>query len=549
MKLLVRALCLIGSLALIAVLVAVPALAGVHPSVTAMSTHRGEYWGGTRVTVWGHNFSHVKKVMFGAERGYGVHVVSPSKLTVYSPDHRYGTTHVRVVTSYGWSAKTAANKYTFARPTMNSHIQGGLTGHQEQQISARVRHAHHGVYVAPRAGRWTAAMGVTAVSRARSWLGIPYSWAGGNSRGPSKGVCAHNGGDLDCHIIGFDCSGLSLYSWAPYRALAHSAATQRGQAGRFHPSIGQLVPGDLVFFSGYIAGGVGHVAIYEGNGNVIEAPESGSVVRRSRLVDVIAGSGVYRGATRPTSSGKQAPGPALTFRTAQLPTSGGYLTLKGRNLSTATTVVVAGKTYYSFASRSASQLVVKVAAHRAGNVSVAVSNPWGTSKTSTGFVGAPKVAAVAPAQGTTAGGNRVTVTGANLAYTTNVLAGGTAATFHVVNPSTLWVWLPPHAVGPVTLNVVTHTGTSNGTTYTYVVTPAVKKAAPTRSGPTATTPPVSTPTSPTSGPTSSTPPVSTPTSPTSGPTTTAPPVSTPTSPTSGPTSSTPPASATATHGP
>ena len=48
----------------------------------------------------------------------------------------------------------------------------------------------------------------------------------GQRLGPTTGVCSHNGGDLDCHIVGFDCSGLAMYAWWPYRHLAHYAATQ-----------------------------------------------------------------------------------------------------------------------------------------------------------------------------------------------------------------------------------------------------------------------------------------------------------------------------------
>ena len=194
---------------------------------------------------------------------------------------------------------------------MDTPIYGGLTARQEVRISAQVRAAHRDVPSAPPApGTGRPAMGRTAVRRAQSWLGVPYSWAGGNGAGPTAGVCAHNGGDQDCHVIGFDCSGLALYSWWPYEHLPHYAAYQHAIAGRFHPTIGQLVPGDLVFFTGYIAGGIGHVAVYAGNGMIIQAAQSGTTVMRSRLADVIAGDGPYRGATRPMSTGVQGPGAA-----------------------------------------------------------------------------------------------------------------------------------------------------------------------------------------------------------------------------------------------
>jgi cell wall-associated NlpC family hydrolase len=57
------------------------------------------------------------------------------------------------------------------------------------------------------------------------------------------------------------------------------------------------MPGDLVFWSynGSLSG-VHHVAIYIGGGNVIQAPQSGDIVRITNLYDVSSG---YYGATRP----------------------------------------------------------------------------------------------------------------------------------------------------------------------------------------------------------------------------------------------------------
>jgi cell wall-associated NlpC family hydrolase len=57
------------------------------------------------------------------------------------------------------------------------------------------------------------------------------------------------------------------------------------------------MPGDLVFWSsnGSVSG-IHHVAIYIGGGNVIQAPQSGSVIQITGLYNV--SWGLY-GATRP----------------------------------------------------------------------------------------------------------------------------------------------------------------------------------------------------------------------------------------------------------
>src|SRR5581483_7989564 len=153
-----------------------------------------------------------------------------------------------------------------------------------------------GPQVAPGSGgSWTAAKGRTAVARAEHWLGWPYAWAGGNASGPTYGVCAGDGAWNDFHVIGFDCSGLAMNAW-PQAGLAHYAATQYLQ-GSYHPSMSNLMPGDLVFWSsdGSVAG-IHHVAIYIGGGYVIQAPESGSVIQETPLYDVSWG---LFGATRP----------------------------------------------------------------------------------------------------------------------------------------------------------------------------------------------------------------------------------------------------------
>jgi len=146
---------------------------------------------------------------------------------------------------------------------------------------------------APSGGSWTAAKGRKAVNRAMSTLGTIYIWAGGNKWGPTTGGCTDP--VSPCGTMGYDCSGLVLYAWGAN--WAHYAATQYSQAGSYHPSAGNFMPGDLLFWSDNgTQGGIGHVAIYIGNGNVIQAPQSGDVVKITPWQQVEYG---YYGATRP----------------------------------------------------------------------------------------------------------------------------------------------------------------------------------------------------------------------------------------------------------
>jgi cell wall-associated NlpC family hydrolase len=94
-----------------------------------------------------------------------------------------------------------------------------------------------------------------AVNTAMAQQGKPYAWAGS---GPNS----------------FDCSGLTQFA---YKAAGITLPrTSKAQA-----AVGTLVakanlqPGDLVFFYSPIS----HVGIYIGNGQMVHAPTSGSVVK------------------------------------------------------------------------------------------------------------------------------------------------------------------------------------------------------------------------------------------------------------------------------
>ena len=82
-----------------------------------------------------------------------------------------------------------------------------------------------------------------------------------------------------CGVVGYDCSGLVLYAWG--RGWDHYAASQYSQAGS-RASESAATSSRVTCCSGAATvrrGGIGHVAIYIGHGDVIQAPQSGDVVR------------------------------------------------------------------------------------------------------------------------------------------------------------------------------------------------------------------------------------------------------------------------------
>jgi cell wall-associated NlpC family hydrolase len=143
-------------------------------------------------------------------------------------------------------------------------------------------------------GIWTAAKGRAAVQYAEKYLGWPYAWDGGTYSGPSRGLCIDSVTTFfgDCHKIGFDCSGLTMYAWAQLGIFTQHYAPSQWSIGRFHPSIGQLMPGDLILYS--FDGdpfSAHHVTMYIGGGQMIEAPQSGEFVHITWLrLDEFAGA-------------------------------------------------------------------------------------------------------------------------------------------------------------------------------------------------------------------------------------------------------------------
>jgi cell wall-associated NlpC family hydrolase len=111
-----------------------------------------------------------------------------------------------------------------------------------------------------------------AVRAALAKLGTPYSWGGGNAKGPSFGVAQ------GANIKGFDCSGLTLYAYAQVNvSLPHYTGDQWNSG--VHVSKTQLKPGDLVFFYSDLH----HMGMYIGNGKMVHAPQTGDVVKISSI--------------------------------------------------------------------------------------------------------------------------------------------------------------------------------------------------------------------------------------------------------------------------
>ena len=373
--------------------VAAPAQAsGTRPHVTGLSHHFEPTWGGDWIKVTGSGFSRtgshaVAQVWFGSHRASHFYVVDGHTIQAQDPevDGQRRTVHVKVALENGVrSPKSTRNRFTFTVPTKNTPIHNGWSTVQSRKIGTHVINKVNSTPMPPlahRAARWRPSIGASALKLAQRWLGMPYTWGGGNPDGPTYGSASGNGllGRFNATYRGFDCSGLMLYAWAPYKTLPHYSAAQH-ESGHFHPTLDELQPGDLLFYSG---GGptIDHVVMYAGRGRIIQAPWSGHPVSTTSLTKLRVHEPRSFGATRPMSTGRQGVAPTISGLsvTTAGPGGGGTLTIEGTNLSSASRIRFGRTATYDFTVVSATKVRVRIPAHSRGKVHVRLGNAWGVS--------------------------------------------------------------------------------------------------------------------------------------------------------------------------
>lgn len=130
------------------------------------------------------------------------------------------------------------------------------------------------------ASGWRAAV----LKQARGMLGVPYVW-GGTS------------------YSGVDCSGLVSLLYNKQGFSLPRLSADQARSGKQVP-LDQLKPGDLVGWDNSSRNnGADHIAIYIGNGQIIEAPRPGGVVQVSDLYDTGNAWGVaFDGGWKPSVS-------------------------------------------------------------------------------------------------------------------------------------------------------------------------------------------------------------------------------------------------------
>jgi cell wall-associated NlpC family hydrolase len=101
---------------------------------------------------------------------------------------------------------------------------------------------------------------------------VAFLYGGGNAAGPTRGT------GLKANVVGFDASGLIQYAYAGAGLKMPRTSGEQCNVGR-KVAPAQAHPGDLLCYG---PGGTQSVAMYLGNGQMIEATEPAVTVSPAR---------------------------------------------------------------------------------------------------------------------------------------------------------------------------------------------------------------------------------------------------------------------------
>ena len=506
------------------------------PTLSNVSPGYGTQAGGTLVTITGSGLATTTGVTFGGTSANSVTVVNDGQITAVTPASTGASVVPMVVTTLGGTSNPVIFEYT-AVPVLDSispaqvSVAGGTTVTLNGQnlagasvsvdgmgISWISRTATQITFTAPARSAGSSEVRVTSLGGSSqplvlTYVGPPSVSGVQPAAGPVAGgtaVLVYGQGFLGTSSVAFGGTPAPQFTVVSDTLIdavapAHAAGavslvvTTVGGTGNvgytynypqptvsgFAPQTGPVPGGTAVTITG--TGFTGALGVRFGG---TLAPSM--TVRSDTQITATTPAGTSGNAVvSVVTPGGQADASArftyvtIPTLTAVQPSSGPVtggtqVLLSGSGFTGAAAVSFGGAPAPSFTVNGDSQITATAPAHAAGNAAVQVTTPGGVASGATfAYVAAPVITAVQPNRGPLAGGSTVLISGSGLSGVVDVRFGGTAAIgWTVLSDSQLNVTLPDHAAGAVPLEVVTHSGTAAGGTFTFAPPPAITGLAP-----------------------------------------------------------------------
>ncbi len=444
------------------------------PTVTSVSPNAGRTGGANAVTITGTGFTGASAVDFGGTPATAFSVNSDTSITAGSPAGSVGTVDITVTTPGGTSATSVADQFSYVLPATVSSV-------------------------SPNAGPTAGGTSVTVTGT-----------------GFTTATAVHFGGTAATTFTVNSPTTISVVSPAGSAGTVDITVTNAGgtsttsPADRFTydavptvtavlPNAGPTAGGATVTITG--TGFTGATAVNFGGtaatSFTVHSTTSISAVSPAGSVGTVVDITVTTpGGTSATSSADRftyVAAPTVTALSATSgPAAGGTtVTITGTGFTGTTAVHFGGTAAAAFVVNSSTTISAVSPAVSAGTVDVTVTNPGGTSVSSSvdqfTYIAAPVVTSVSPNAGPTLGGTTVTITGTGFTGATSVDFGHAAATFTVDSPTTITAVSRGGPAGTVDITVTTPGGesdTSPADQFTYDAAPTVTFIIPNQ-GPTA----------------------------------------------------------------
>ncbi|MBU6280147.1 MAG: IPT/TIG domain-containing protein, partial [Actinomycetales bacterium] len=429
------------------------------PTISGISPTSGGIAGGTIATITGTNFSSTTSVTVGGAAA-SFSVLSDTSIRITTPSRPAGAATVVVTTVGG----TASSTFTYLAPPALSTItpaSGPTTGGTSVTISG---------------SGMSGATGVT-------FGGVPGTVAATSDTSVTVTAPAGSAGTVTVALTtpGGTSSLTNAYTYRAAPTITSVSPATGAESG------GQQVTITGTGFTGATAVNFGSTAalsytVDSDTKITAEAPPKGSMASTVNVsVVTIGGTGTK------SSAFTFVAGPTITaVSPATGPIGGGTsVTITGTGLSSATSVTFGGVAG-TVTSNTATQIVVQTPANVAGAVNVGVATSFGATGSPAAFtyVEAPNIASITPATGPTGGGTSVTISGTGFTGATAVRFGSTnAASFTVVNATTITAVTPVKAAGAADVVVITPGGTGTLTNgFTFANVPTVTSLSPSSGG-------------------------------------------------------------------